>query len=124
MRNAYFGDLHLHTSYSMDAFAFGTRTTPEDSYRYAMGEPVEYFGKQWKRAAPLDFLAVTDHAEYLGTVRESINPSGPFARTEWYTMMTSTDPKVSGEAFKKLLGSTYLNKPIPQFNDPKLLGSA
>jgi hypothetical protein len=124
LRNAYFGDLHLHTSYSMDAFAFGTRTTPEDSYRFAMGEPVEYFGKQWKRAAPLDFLAVTDHAEYLGTVRESINPSGPFARTEWYTMMTSTDPKVSGEAFKKLLGSTYLNKPIPQFNDPKLLRSA
>ena len=41
LRNAYFGDLHLHTSYSMDAFAFGTRTTPEDSYRYAMGEPVE-----------------------------------------------------------------------------------
>src|SRR5690349_9178304 len=52
LKNAYFGDLHLHTSYSMDAFAFGTRTTPEDSFRYAMGEPVEYFGKQWKRLAP------------------------------------------------------------------------
>ena len=74
LKNAYFGDFHLHTSYSMDAFAFGTRTTPEDSFKFAMGEPVEYFGKQWKRSAPLDFLAVTDHAEYLGTVRESINP--------------------------------------------------
>ena len=38
LKNAYFGDLHLHSGYSMDAFAFGTRTTPEDSYRYAMGE--------------------------------------------------------------------------------------
>ena len=124
LRNAYFGDLHLHTSYSMDAFAFGTRTTPEDSFKFAMGEPVEYFGKSWKRNAPLDFLAVTDHAEYLGTVRESINPDGPFAKTQWYTMMTSTDPKVSAEAFKKLLGSTYLNKPIPEFNDPKLTSAA
>ena len=38
--------------------------------------------------------------------------------------MTSTDPKVSGEAFTKLLGSTMVNKPIPEFNDPKLLRSA
>ena len=124
LKNAYFGDLHLHTSYSMDAFAFGTRTTPDDAYRYAMGESVEYFGKQWKRLAPLDFLAVTDHAEYLGTVRESINPDGPFAKSEWYTTMTSTDPKVSGQAFQKLLGSTMANKPLPEFNDPKLTGAA
>jgi len=108
----------------MDAFAFGTRTTPEDSYRYAMGEPVEYFGKQWKRLAPLDFLAVTDHAEYLGTVRESINPNGPFAKSEWYTAMTSSDPKVSGQAFQKLLGSTMANKPIPEFNNPDLRAAA
>lgn len=124
LRNAYFGDLHLHTSYSMDAFAFGTRTTPEDSFKFAMGQPVQYFGNTWKRNAPLDFLAVTDHAEYLGVVRESINPDGPFAKTEWYTMMTSTDPKVSGQAFQKLLASTYMNKPLPEFNDPKLVKSA
>jgi hypothetical protein len=108
----------------MDAFAFGTRTTPEDSFKFAMGEPVEYFGRQWKRAAPLDFLAVTDHAEYLGTVRESINPNGPFAKTEWYTAMTSSDPKVGAQAFTKLLGSTMVNKPIPEFNNPELLKSA
>ncbi len=108
----------------MDAFAFGTRTTPDDSFRYAMGEPVEYFGKMWKRLAPLDFLAVTDHAEYLGVVRETINPNGPFTKSEWYTVMTSTDPKVSGDAFKKLLGSTMANKPLPEFNDPKLTRSA
>jgi len=124
LRNAYFGDLHLHTSYSMDAFAFGTRTTPEDSFKFAMGEPVEYFGKQYKRLAPLDFLAVTDHAEYLGVVRETTNPNGPFAKSEWYTAMTSTDPKVSGQAFQKLLGSTMVNKPIPEFNNPDLLKPA
>ncbi len=124
LRNAYFGDLHLHTGYSMDAFAFGTRTTPEDSFKYAMGETVEYMGKPVKRTAPLDFLAVTDHAEYLGVARETINPKGPFAGTEWYTMMTSTDPKVSGQAFKKLIGSLVVNKPLPEFSDPKLTRSA
>ena len=36
-RNAYFGDLHVHTTYSFDAFAFGTLATPHDAYRYALG---------------------------------------------------------------------------------------
>jgi hypothetical protein len=107
----------------MDAFAFGARTTPEDSYRYAMGETVDYFGKPQKRLAPLDFLAVTDHAEYLGAVRESINPDGPFAKGEWFKVMTSNDPKAAGQAFKKLIGSTMANKPLPEFNDPTMLRS-
>src|SRR5271157_5528727 len=95
LKNAYFGDLHLHTGYSMDAFAFGTRTTPEDSYKYAMGETVQYMGKAQKRIAPLDFLAVTDHAEYLGVVRDTVDPNGPFAKSEWYATMTNPDPAVS-----------------------------
>ena len=125
LRNAYFGDLHLHTGYSMDAFAMSTRTTPEDSYRYAMGETVEYFGKPQKRLAPLDFLAVTDHAEYLGVVRDTIDPNGPFAKTEWYTdddehAIRRSPPRPSS----KLIGSTIVNKPLPEFSDPKLLRSA
>src|ERR1019366_1164662 len=117
LKNAYFGDLHLHSGYSMDAFAFGTRTTPEDSYKYAMGETVEYMGKPQKRIAPLDFLAVTDHAEYLGVVREPIDPNGPFANSEWYKIMTNPDPAVSATAFRKLIGSTIVNKPLPQFSN-------
>src|ERR1019366_6890034 len=123
LKNAYFGDLHLHSGYSMDAFAFGTRTTPEDSYRYAMGETVEYMGRPQKRNVPLDFLAVTDHAEYLGVVRDTIDPNGPFAKSEWYTVMTNPDPKVSGVAFKKLIASLTVNKPLAEFSDPKLLRS-
>ena len=99
LRNAYFGDLHLHSGYSMDAFAMGTRTTPDDAYRYAMGETVEYFGKPQKRLAALDFLALTDHAEYLGVGPETINPKGAFAKTEWFTNMTSKDPSVAADGF-------------------------
>src|SRR5450755_4115751 len=123
LKNAYFGDLHLHSSYSMDAFALGTRTTPDDAYRYAMGETVDYFGKAQKRAAPLDFLALTDHAEYLGVAPATIDPNGPFAKTDWYTTMTSKDVKVSSAAFHKVVGTFVTNKPLPEFSDPKLLRS-
>jgi Protein of unknown function (DUF3604) len=124
LRNAYFGDLHLHSSYSLDAFAMNTRTTPEDAFRYAKGGTVEYFGRPQKRNAPLDFLALTDHSEYLGILPQTINPNGPFAKSEWFTIMTSTDPKVSGQAFGKLIKSTSSNTPLPEFSDPTMLRNA
>jgi hypothetical protein len=123
LRNAYFGDLHLHSGYSMDAFAMGTRTTPDDAYRYAMGETVEYFGKPQKRLVPLDFLALTDHAEYLGVGPETINPNGVFAKTDWYSNMTSKDPAVAAAAFHKVVGTFVTNKPLPELSDPRLLRS-
>jgi hypothetical protein len=83
VRNVYFGDLHLHTSMSFDAATSQVRTMPEDSYRFALGEPVEYFGRTVQRKARLDFLAVTDHAEYLGAATEAADPNGRFAGTDW-----------------------------------------
>jgi len=82
-REAFFGDLHLHTAFSFDAIASGTQTTPEDAYRYARGEPVEYLGRAVRRNKPLDFLAVTDHSEYLAVPYDAERPNGPFAGTSW-----------------------------------------
>ncbi len=122
-KKAYFGDLHLHTSLSPDAFLFGTRTMPDDSYRYAKGEEVEYLGKKVRRRAPLDFLAVTDHSEYLGAVRVVSDPNGPLAGTDIAKKFTSKDPKVRDKAFLDFAASLAANQPIAELNKPELLAS-
>ena len=71
LREAYFGDVHVHTILSFDAFLMGTRRTPEDAYTFAKGGAIEHasgFMMQMKK--PLDFLAVSDHGFYLGMMRE------------------------------------------------------
>src|ERR1700752_127633 len=63
----FFGDTHLHTSFSMDAGAFGARLTPRDAYRFARGEQVTAStGQPAKLSRPLDFLVVTDHSDNMG----------------------------------------------------------
>ena len=63
----FFGDTHLHTSFSMDAGAFGARLTPRDAYRFAMGEEVIASSNQpVKLSRPLDFLVVADHSDGFG----------------------------------------------------------
>ena len=80
-RNAYFGDLHVHTTYSFDAFAFGTTATPRDAYRYARGETIQHpAGFDLTLREPLDFYAVTDHALFLGLAAEAANTDSTFSR--------------------------------------------
>lgn len=75
-RNAYFGDVHVHTSFSWDANSNGARTNPDDAYRFAKGEeidlpPYDASGQATQRLSidrPLDFVAVTDHSEFLGEI--------------------------------------------------------
>jgi len=82
-RNAYFGDLHVHTTNSFDAYTFGTMSTPADAYRYAQGEAITHpSGYQIQLSRPLDFYAVTDHAMYLGLLREAADTTSDFSRYE------------------------------------------
>ncbi len=80
-RRAFFGELHLHTGYSFDAYALmGSRAEPEDAWRFARGEAVTYMGHTVRRARPLDFMALTDHSEFLGaSMRGLRDPGSPFA---------------------------------------------
>ena len=80
-REAFFGDLHVHTTYSFDAFAFGTTATPYDAYRYARGEGLIHPGGfNVKLIEPLDFYAVTDHAMFLGLMQAAADTSTEFSK--------------------------------------------
>ena len=66
-KDVYFGDLHLHSSYSVDAGLVGNTLSPEDAYRFASGEQViTSSGQPAKLIRPLDFLMVADHGTNLG----------------------------------------------------------
>ena len=85
LRNPYFGDLHVHTAFSLDASTQGTRNTPRDAYRFARGQPLgiqpyDAEGNPLRRlqlARPLDFAAVTDHAELFGELTICQSPDLP-----------------------------------------------
>ncbi len=67
LKNVYWGDVHVHTVESMDAVLFGTTATVEDAYRFAKGEKLRSPGGELMQLArPLDFVAITDHAEGFG----------------------------------------------------------
>ena len=66
-KNVYFGDLHVHTGWSFDAYLASVRTTPDQAYRFAKGEAIPHpSGNYMQMRRPLDFMAVADHAEYMG----------------------------------------------------------
>ena len=69
--NVYWGDAHLHTSLSFDAYGDGnTKLHPDLAYRFAKGEQIKgHDGKPVRISRPLDFLVIADHAEYMGVVQ-------------------------------------------------------
>ncbi len=80
-RKAFFGDLHVHTTYSFDGYAFGTLATPYDAYRFAKGESISNpAGFEMQLSRPLDFYAVTDHAMFLGVVEAAADTSTAFSK--------------------------------------------
>ncbi len=85
LKSPFFGDLHVHTRFSFDAAAYDVRTGPADAYRFARGEeiglpPYDSAGNPTRRVQldrPLDFAAVTDHAELLAPTSICSDPSSP-----------------------------------------------
>ncbi len=95
LKDAYFGETHLHTSFSLDGYIGGGRLTPFDAYRFAKGEDVSLNNKIHNIKKPLDFAAVTDHAEFLG---------------EMYSAQIETAPGHYQEALVQLRGLNNIDE--------------
>ncbi len=110
-REAYYGDLHLHTTYSFDAYVLmGTKVDPDQAYRFAKGEPVEYLGEKVQRREALDFLAVTDHSENIGVANELETPTSAVAQTEWGRNLKTDLDKTKTPLERAKLGFSLLAK--------------
>lgn len=119
LKNVYFGEQHLHTANSPDAFAFGTRNTPDDAYRFCKGEAVKKIvtGEMVQKATPYDWCAITDHAEYLGVMPLLLDPDSTLRDTPIGKMLA----KGEGEkAFQLIISSATVNEPISYLSDPKV----
>jgi len=90
LRRALFGDLHVHTTLSSDAWNYDLEVRPSDAYAYAFGEPMglppkDALGRPTREVRidrPLDFAAVTDHSEFLGELALCRDPSSEVYASE------------------------------------------
>jgi Protein of unknown function (DUF3604) len=120
-RRVYFGELHLHTAWSFDAWSLmGTKTTPEQAYEFMQGQPVHVGGVEQRRAWPLDFAAVTDHAENMGVMNQLDDPKSAFSLTE-IGKKIAKDPS---SAFYILKNAVDKRQAIPGMNAKPAMASA
>lgn len=124
-KEAWFGNLHIHTSWSFDGFTNGSVTEPDDAYRWAQGEsiPGGGDGTPLQILRPLDWYAVSEHAEYMGVFKNMDNPDSPFSKLEIAKEITSDDQAVATAAFARILDDMNKGIPQPELNDPELAKS-
>lgn len=124
-RNAYFGDVHVHTGWSFDAFTNGSRATPTDAYAWAQGQEITNSGMGGKIQiqTPLDFYMVAEHAEFMGVFNQMSNPDSPLSKTELAKGVNSPDPVVRMQTFAGVLRDMSAGKVDSMLTDPALASS-
>ena len=97
-RNAYFGEEHIHTSWSVDAWLMGNRLTgPDDALKYAQGQTIKHpLGYDIKIDTPMDFMGVTDHSEYVGVTKEANTPGSAVSKIPEAQPLILKDPEQPG----------------------------
>jgi hypothetical protein len=125
LRDAFFGETHVHTGWSFDAFIFGnTKTGPEEAYEYGMGKPIMHaMGYPIKITTPLDWMGVTDHSEYVGTVKLANTPGSSISKLPIAKQLI-VHTKADIQRIYFLLGYSMVdNKPIKELLVPEVAGS-
>jgi hypothetical protein len=119
LRNVYFGEQHLHSEMSPDAYAVGVRQKMDDAYLYGMGEEITLSttGEKIKRGTPYDFVALTDHAEYLGVFMQLQDPNSPLASNALAKLINSSDPADENKAASEVIASITTANPSGPFLD-------
>jgi len=125
LRNVYFGEQHMHTENSFDAFTIGSGTW-EDAYRYGMGEVINHptTGAKIQRKTPYDFVAITDHAEYYGVLKNLGNPDSPLSKSDFAKGFTEgmKNPASGGAKYvTQLIGTLLTNEPMEEYVTSDLL---
>lgn len=115
-RQAWFGDLHVHTRWSFDAYSMGVRVGPEDAYRYARGEEIDHVsgGKIRLSGPPLDFMALTEHGAYMGVSATVDEPGHPLRRLPLIQDLVSDDTARRQRGILAFLQSLGSGVPIPE----------
>ena len=122
----WFGDTHHHTANSGDAFMNGDRLSPEQAYRFALGEQVtSSTGVPVKLSRPMDFLVISDHVEGLGVMYEVYNGNPAFLGDDtlkrWNKAMKAGG-KEAGDTMSEVV-SAQANGTLPgPITDPKISG--
>jgi hypothetical protein len=121
-RRALFGAVHVHTNNSFDAFTNGTVSTPADAYKWARGEPIQgdRAGSRFRIKTPLDFYAVSDHAEMMGTFAQMLDPDSALSQHPLAERVLSPDPNVALQTFAEILRDLSAGNLDPAFTDPAL----
>ena len=119
LRNVYFGDLHLHTRNSFDAYVFNVRANPDDAYAYAKGQTIQHaMGFELRLTqGPLDFLAVTDHAEYLGVLQAIDTPGTEYSKVSYARDLFSSERTGILAAFARFAESLSSGKRRAELSD-------
>jgi len=124
-RQAFFGETHVHTSWSFDAYIFGnTLTGPADAYAYAKGQTIKHpLGYDIKIETPLDWMGVTDHSEYVGTVRLANEPGSAISKLPIAQKLIVRKPEDIQRIYLWLGTTITENKPIQELISPDVAGS-
>ena len=123
-RDAYFGETHIHTSWSVDAWVMGNRITgPDEAFKYAQGQVIKHpLSYDIKIDTPLDFMGVTDHSEYVGITKQANTP-GSYVSTlpeaQPMIMKDPNDPAEQQRVFSYLLKLAG-GAPVKAFMNPKV----